>query len=168
MAADEEKESTDVLSLSHPSDILPVMRGFAAEASRTLDIFSHQLVRSLYTDDELVSAMSNLARRGPQSKIRILVRDPRPLYGGNHPLVSLAQRLPSHVLLRVYIEGAADDQMGFFCADSAHLVHFLDEPNLSGYARRNGKAESRHLLAEFQHVWQYGSRTDLNLLRLSI
>lgn len=152
--------------LQHASDVLPFLRDFAAASLRTLDIFSHRLASPIYNDGELVEAISQLARRGPQAKIRILVRDTRSLQGTDHPLVRLAQRLPSHIVIRAYTEGAQDAQMGFFCADAVHLVHFLDEANLKGYARRNARAEARHLLAEFEHLWIYGSKIDKNLLRL--
>ncbi len=157
-----------VYPLEHPSDILVFMREFAADALRSLDIFSHQLSPSIYGDPELTESISQFARRGAQTKVRILVRDTRPLYGADHPLVRLAQRLPSHVHIRAYTEGASDSQLGFFCTDAANLVHFVDEPNLSGYARRNARAESRQLLTEFDNLWVYGSRTDTNLRRLSL
>ena len=70
--------------------------------------------------------------------------------------------------IRAYTEGASDPRMGFFCVDAEHLVHFADEPNLSGYARRHARAESRQLLDEFEHLWIYGSRQDTNLRRLTL
>jgi hypothetical protein len=154
--------------LQHPSDALLFMREFASAALRNVDIFSHQLTASIYGDVELTESISHLARRGAQTQVRILVRDTKPLYGTDHPLVRLAQRLPSHVHIRAYTEGASNALMGFFCTDAANLVHFLDEPNLSGYARRNARAESRHLLTEFENLWVYGSRTDMNLRRLAL
>lgn len=154
--------------LEHPSDVLPFLREFAAAALRHIDIFSHQLALPIYGDSELIEAISQFARRGAHTKVRILVRDTRPLQGSDHPLLRLAQRLPSHIAIRAYLEGAQDEQMGFFCADTTHLVHYLDEPHLKGYARRNARAESRHLLAEFEHLWVYGSKADLNLRRLSL
>lgn len=157
-----------VHTLQHPSDVLPLLREFASLASRSIDIFSHQLTVAIYGDDELAEAVSQLARRGAQTRVRILVRDTRPLQSADHPLVRLAQRLPSHITIRAYTEGAQDAQMGFFCTDASHLIHFLDEPGLKGYARRNARAESRHLLAEFEHLWIYGSKTDVNLRRLSL
>lgn len=152
----------------HPSDILPFMREFAATATRSIDIFSYQLARGLYEDKELLDAVSQLARRGAQARVRILVRDARSLQGNDHSLLTLVQRLPSRMELRVYAEGSPETQMGFFCVDAANLVHFLDEANLSGYARREARAEARQLLGEFDHLWLYGSRTDVNLRRLSL
>lgn len=157
-----------VQPLQHPSDALQFIREFAFSALRRVDIFSHQLSPGIYADAALIDAISQLARRGAQTQVRILVRDTKPLYGADHPLVRLAQRLPSHVHIKAYTEGANNAAMGFFCADASNLVHFLDEPNLSGYARRNARAESRHLLTEFEHLWLYGSRPDSNLRQLSL
>ena len=102
------------------------------------------------------------------SCVHILVRDPRPLYGSDRPLLRLIQRLPSHMHIRVYTDGAANPHLGFFCADAEHLIHFADEPALAGFARRGARAESRKLLNEFEHLWVYGSRQDANLRRLSL
>lgn len=157
-----------VIRLEHPSDVLPLMREFAVLAQRAIDIFSHQLNPALYDDAELADAISTLARKGPQTQVRILVRDPRPLYGSDKPLLRLSQRLPSHIGIRTYIEGASDPRLGFFCADEQHLIHFADEPALKGFARREARAESRPLLDEFEHLWIYGSREDVNLRRLSL
>lgn len=157
-----------VVRLEHPSDVLPLMREFAGLAQRSIDIFSHQLNPALYDDAELVDVISALARRGPQTQIRILVRDPRPLYGCDRPLLTLTQRLPSHMQIRAYTEGASDPRLGFFCADAEHLIHFADEPALTGFAHRQARAESRQLLDEFERLWIYGSQEDANLRRLSL
>lgn len=157
-----------VIRLEHPSDVLPLMREFAGLAQRSIDIFSHQLNPVIYDDTELVDAISALARRGPQTHIRILVRDPRPLYGCERQLLKLVQRLPSRMQIRAYTEGASDPRFGFFCADTEHLIHFADEPALTGFARLGARAESRQLLDEFEHLWIYGSREDENLRRLSL
>jgi predicted GNAT family N-acyltransferase len=157
-----------VIRLEHASDVLPLLREFAGLAQRSIDIFSHQLIPALYDDAELVDAISSLARRGPQTQVRILVRDPRPLYGSDRPLLRLTQRLPSHMHIRAYIEGASDPRLGFFCVDEEHLIHFADEPALTGFARRQARAESRQLLDEFEHLWIYGSQEDANLRRLSL
>ncbi len=152
----------------HPSDILPFMRDFVRSATRTLAVFSHQLTAALYDDPDLTAAISCLARRSVYSQVRLLVRDPRPLYGSDLPLLNLIQRLPSHMEIRAYLEGAADARSGYFIVDSQHLVHFTDEPALTGYACRYARAEARRLLDEFEHLWLYGSHQDENLRRLSL
>lgn len=159
---------TDVIRLEHPSDVLPLMREFAGMAQRSIDIFTHQLNPALYDDEQLLDSVSRLARRGPQTQIRILIRDPRPLYGNDRPILTLSRRLPSHIHLRVYTEGASDARFGFLCVDAEHLLHFTDEPALTGFARRGARAESRQRLDEFEHLWVYGSRQDTNLRQLSL
>jgi hypothetical protein len=164
-----EKNTSDaVIQLAHPSDVVPVMTHFATNGLRSVDIFSIDLNPSIYDDPELVAAISTIARRGKQSRLRILVRNPETLYGGNHGLVALARRLPSRVQIRVYTEGAKDRNLGFFCVDEQHLVYFMDESQWQGFARHDARAESAHALNEFEHLWLYGSVDDPNFRTLTI
>lgn len=161
-------DSDQVHRLQSPADVAEFMSEFAARATRTIDIFSHQLAAAVYDNEELVREISRVTRRSAQSKVRILVRDTRPLYGCDRALINLVMRLPSRAKLRHYTDGAMNPNYGFFCADQKHLVYLADEPNWSGFARAEAKAESRTALDEFNTLWTYGSRNDPNLRRLMI
>lgn len=159
---------TDVHRLANGPDTVTWLREFSRRATRTVDIFSQQLTPALFADTALVDNLSNLARRDAHSRVRVLVRDTRPLQTGTHPLVQLAQRLPSSIEIRRYTEGASDANSGFFCADSRDLVKFSDENPPAGFARRSARAESRALLEEFARLWEHGSEADPNLRVLSL
>lgn len=161
-------ERSNVVSLCHAADVVPLMTGFAEAGVRCVDIFSHCLNPLVYADAQLVAAVSAIARRSRQSQIRVLVRDPTPLYGSAQPLVTLIQRLPSRAQIRAYTEGAKDRYMGFFCVDKQHLVYFSDEQQWQGFAREDAPAESRHILNEFEHLWLYGSVEDPNFRTLTL
>lgn len=161
-------ESNSVISLCHVADVAPIMTGFAKAGVRCVDIFSHCLHPLVYDDGELVGAISAVARRSRQSRIRVLVRDPSPLYGSSQALLTLVQRLPSRAHIRAYTEGAKDRYMGFFCVDKKHLVYFSDEQQWQGFARRDAVAESLHILNEFEHLWLYGSVEDPNFRTLTL
>lgn len=154
---------SDVLRFSTAADAANHISQFATEANRSIDIFSHSLSPLIYGSQSIQAELSRLARRGRNSTIRILVRDTKPLNGVDHPLVSLAKRLPSSIQVKQYIEGAKDPDMGFFCVDGQHLVYFSDEANFEGFARRAAKAESKSFLEEFDYLWQNQSRRDPNL-----
>src|SRR5690606_36922138 len=125
--------------------------------------FTQTLPTGFYADSQLVENLSSLARRNANSKIRIIVRDTRPLLSGSQPLVNLARRLPSSVEIRQYTEGATDPDHSFFCVDRCALVVFSDETIPIGFARKQARAESRKLLEEFNYLWNHGSRNDPNL-----
>lgn len=162
------EQNHPVVPLAHPSEIAPVMMKFAMDGVRSVDIFSHSLSPAIYENSDLVTAISAIARRSRQSRVRILVRNPEPLHGRNRPLFNLVQRLPSRARIRVYTEGAKDPLLGFFCVDKKHLVYFNDETQWQGFARANARAESTHVLNEFEHLWLYGSFDDPNLRTLTL
>ena len=161
-------QSSSVQKITNMSDVAPLMRDFALHGIRSIDIFSHQLNPAVYDNAELIEAISALIRRSRQSRIRVLIRNPSSLYGYDHSLLSLIQRLPSRAYIRAYSEGAKDRFFGFFCVDKKHLIYFNDEAMWQGFARYNAQAESKHLLNEFEHLWLYGSTEDPNFRTLNI
>ncbi len=144
------------------------MLTFAQNAKRSIHIFTNHLAAELYCTDALVKALSAFARANPVSQLRILVRDSRSLHGVDHAIVNLARRLPSHVSIRVLSEDIAEPHIGYFCVDESDLVFFNDEAAHVGFARVEARAEARHWLESFEHLWQKCSINDPNLRLLSI
>lgn len=165
---EEDVRSGAVFRFGQPSEALRLMRSYTRGARSTLDILSYRLVPSVFCDEELLEGISNIARASPRSKIRILVRDTRPLHGAGHALVNLALRLPSRITLRKMTDDIPVSDVGFYCVDRAHLVYFASEANFSGFARYQARAESRQRLAEFEHWWNYASEDDPNLRSLAL
>lgn len=157
-----------VVSISHPHQAAALMTASAVQGLRSVDIFSLRLDGPVYDDTDLIAAISAIARRGKQSRVRILVRDASALCGAGNILLALAQRLPSRVQVKVYTEGARDRDFGFFCVDRQHLVYFNNERIWHGFLRQNARAEARHTLNEFEHLWVYGSVEDPNLRALTL
>lgn len=168
MTSDGFEQDNPVLPLEHPSEAAPIMARFAADGVRSIDIFTDHLSPAVYDDADLIAAISALARRSRQSRLRLLVRNPFPLYGRDRPLLTLIQRLPSRAQIRVYSEGAKDRHMGFFCVDKKHLVYLSNEAHWRGFARYDARAESIHTLNEFEHLWLYGSYEDPNFRTLTL
>lgn len=162
------KEDNPVVRFEHPSDIVPFLQKFTSQGTRFLDIFSQSLSPALYNNQELMDAILTLARYSSHSQIRILVRNNKHLNGADCPLIGLTRKLPSKAQIRIYTEGAKDQDTGFFCVDKKHLIYFNDESNYQGFARTNAKPESKNILEEFEHLWLYGSKEDPNLRQLSI
>lgn len=137
-------------------------------ANRTLDILSHHLEKLLYADGGFVEAISGVARYSANSMVRILLRDSAPLNGANHPLVLLAQRLPSRVIIRTLTEQPQNQDMAYVITDRKRLVYFNDESELVGFACYQAAAEAAHQLNEFEHLWDRHSKSDPNLARLHL
>ena len=158
----------NVHRFEHAHEATAWMQEFAQNARRNIHIFTHTLAPELYCASPLVDAISALARLSAASKVRVLVRDTRPLHGVDHDLVNLARRLPSHIDIKQLTEDIAKPNEGYFCVDESDLVFFNDENTTMGFARRGARAESKHSLDAFEHMWQKCSRHDPNLRLLSL
>ena len=138
------------------------------ETSRHIHLFSQSLTPALFAKREVVTAFSEAARRSRQSRIRILVVEPRPLYGKDIPLIHLAQRLPTRVEVRVYVEGAQRTDLSYVCIDRAHHLLLSDEALCHGAVHWDSPAQTSALLEDFEHIWHSGSRPDDNFKRLNL
>lgn len=161
-------DDQSVTRINGPAEAVTALISATESAKRTIDLFSHQLNPAIYGNEEFVENVSHLVRRSAQSRLRILLRDTRPLYGSDHPLLTLVYRVPSHAQIKRYIDGAQNPNYGFLCVDLRHLVYFSDESVWSGFARLDAPAESRTRLDEFNTLWTYGSKNDPNLKRLTL
>lgn len=157
-----------VLRLENLDQFNRHLKQVSQAANRTLDILSHHLDKPLYAHDGFVEAVSGVARYSANSMVRILLRDSAPLNGANHPLVSIAQRLPSRVIIRTLTEQPQNADSAYVISDRQRLVYFNDESELVGFACYKAAAESLHQLDEFDKLWERHSQSDPNLARLHI
>ncbi len=157
-----------VKRFTSPTDAAEFIHACVAKAHRSIDLFSHHLTPGLYSGEALVDAVSALARSGAQCKVRILIRDSRPLHGTRHPLLLLAQRLPSHIEVKVLAEDLAKLNIAYLIVDQAHVVYFNDEANSQGFISEDARAEAQSLLEAFDPMWESNTKDDPNLRKLSM
>ena len=69
----------------------------ARQASYSIDIFSQDLDAEIYDNKEFERSLFQLARKHPNTRIRILVQDSRKAAQNGHCLIRLAQSLTSSV-----------------------------------------------------------------------
>lgn len=135
-------------------------------ASRCIDIFSQSLPSLIY-NSEFAKALSQFARAHRYSQVRILLTDSQNLGSGN-PVVTLAQRLPSSISLRVLNKEIDATNFGFTCADKQGLVFFNNEEALDGFVNYQARAESAQQLITFDYWWHSHSESDPNLAHLAL
>lgn len=134
---------------------------------RKVDILSNELHHELYGAN-LTRALSRFVRHHRVARVRILVQDTRNLPKRRHPLILLAQRLPSSVIIKQLTEAPQKPEQGYISVDQKALLFFNDEASWEGFANYQARAESMHQLEEFERLWQQHSRSDPNLARLSL
>ncbi len=137
-------------------------------ALRNLKVITSELSPLLYSDEDFLNHLSNLARHSRFSEVQILVQDTTKLVGIRHPIIELSQKLPSKIQIKKCRELPQKKHRSYWIFDNKHLLYFNDERNCQGFANYNAEAASKNLLQDFDYLWQSQSEFDENFYLLSI
>ena len=137
------------------------------QASRALKLVSSDLEKGFYDREEFIEAVSRLARRHRLAEVRLLIRDVKPLVGQSHALLSLMDRLPSKISLRVMHPEYPNSSHSYLLVDSTGVVHRKDPAVYQGFACFNDAGRNRQLSEEFEAMWQRATPSP-ELRRLSL
>ena len=137
-------------------------------AKREMRILTHQLNPLFYGEESTAELISELARHSRFSDLRILIYDTKPLHGKRHPLISLAQRLPSKLQIKKCTLTPKSKDEAFITFDQQMLIYFNAESTCYGFANFNAKAEAKNYEEEFNYLWQSHSQDDENFKILNI
>lgn len=163
-SVDESQSDHPITRFSGPSEASGALISTAQSAKYKLDILSDHL--ALYHNEDIIGAISAFVRRHRSLKARVLVKDSRALRGLSHSLVTLAQKLPSKIQLRVLTEDALPQKASYCLADEA-LTYFELEADSTGFSGID-RARVRQCREIFEQLWQNQSMTDPDLSQLSI
>lgn len=126
----------------------------AAQATRTLDIFSYNLDATVFDTVAFIDAVKQLAIGSNNSRVRILIQEPRDLILRGHRIIELARRVSSRIHLH---RAAMDDRKradSFFIADQTGLIRRAYPERYEGTADFNAAGEARSYLKFFEEAWE--------------
>jgi len=95
----------------------------AKQARHSIDIFTQDMDTALYNNEELEKSIFNLAKRHPNTKIRILAQDTSMAVRNGHRLIKLTQHLTSSVFINNPSREYKDEQCAFLVADKIGLLY---------------------------------------------
>lgn len=137
------------------------------QAQRNLYVVSRFLDKRLFDDSPFLDAVSALARRNPNSRVHILIRDSEPIIKHGHRLVQLSQRLSSSIFIRKLHRQFAQYNEAFVLADT-HGVLYRQQANLfEGVVNFSDPMLVRDLKRQFMQMWE-PSEPDMELTRLPV
>jgi predicted GNAT family N-acyltransferase len=125
-------------------------------ARRQLIIFSRDLEYSLYGQREVLDTLKQFVRRNNNSVMQIILQEPDRMQIKSHPLLELAQRLPSHFSIRVPLEEQhLQSDTAFICNDThGYLFRPLGNRYIGDWSSHL-PVRNRQLHDEFERVWQH-------------
>ena len=137
------------------------------QAHYSIDIFSQDLDAEIYNNNEFEQSVFTLARRHPNTRIRILVQDTRNATQNGHCLIRLAQNLSSFVFIHILSPEYKDEQCAFLVVDKLGLLHRVSAVDKNYKASVNFMSPQRagKLCNFFNEAWEH-STADIQTRRL--
>ena len=126
-----------------------------SRARRQICIYSPDLEPVLYGQADIVQALKQFAIASRGGNILIIVQDPLAVRSQPHPLIDLAQRLPSTFLLRTPVE-AEDLQYpsAFLINDREGYLFRQRSSHYRGVWSPTMPSRNRQLYEQFDAIWQ--------------
>ncbi|MFK7976811.1 MAG: hypothetical protein AB8C02_11790 [Halioglobus sp.] len=144
-----------VTGVSYPEEFLHYAITLCESASRYIDILSPALDHAAFDSAELSSALSALARRSRQTRVRILVQDARNVVSRGHQLLALARRLPSTVHIQVLAEHPDWNGQTVVLRDRDGVLYRPAESDNKGFYEPDSRASTQRHLELFEELWRY-------------
>lgn len=135
-----------------------------ANARRTVVLLSPTLDAQLFGADECLAAVSAFARRSRHTRMRILVEDTKAIAANSHPLLELARRLPSKVLIRRLPADREPAKSSYIVVDEEAVWMLPDRDAYVGWTNQHDRVQARRLADEF--LWLFERSTEDPELRL--
>lgn len=143
--------------------VVELVRG----AARHLYILSPRLDHRVFDNADLVSALSELARRSAQTEIRMLISDSRSLVARGHRLLALARRIPSTVLIRKLEHHPEYKGQTLVIRDRDGLLFKPADSENEAFFQPASRPATQPHLELFEDLWRYSSE-DPELRSLSL
>ncbi len=162
-------ENSDIIDLQSREDNRLAAYQLARKARHYLLIFTHSLDPDVYDNDDMESALFELARRHRTSEIRILVQDSVPAVQRGHRIIRLAQKLTSSIAIRKPAEQYRDVATAYMTADGSGIIYRAmgDEHNYEGYLSYMSAQHASEVEGQFNEIWEH-STPDPQLRRLFV
>ncbi|MCK7594796.1 GNAT family N-acetyltransferase [Pseudomarimonas salicorniae] len=150
-----ESEEIELDGLAACRDALGVL---LHDARRQLYIHTRALERELFSGEPLMQEVRRIATAGRGAEIRILVQDPDTALHDGAPLLALAQRLSSSLLLRQPMEEVESPFAGAYVLNDAGGLLFRPiGSRFEGCFQRHAPGRHRQLMEHFRQAWDRAS-----------
>lgn len=134
--------------------LVAAMQALSDDALRTVVAYVPALDDGLWSSAELIAVVRTFLTGRSQREWRLLVRDTRGIATEHGPLIALAQRLPSLLLLRQADPDHALPARQAFVANDAGLLLLFDADQRPGAVfARDDRGRARKLVEAHDQAW---------------
>lgn len=143
--------------IEYPQPFADWATALVTDASREICILSPDLDHRAFDDRDFAEALSALARRSRQSRVRILVSDYRPMVQRGHRLLALARRLPSSILLQQLNEHPDWKGETLVIKDRSGVLCKPAESDKAAFCEPDSRARTERYLELFNELWRHSA-----------
>jgi len=153
--------------ISSQEELRQAIIDVAAETTRKLSIFTHDLEPGIYDDPDFLDIIKRLCLSQAYARIRVLIADPtRAIKNGNN-FVHLGRRLNTYIEFRHVREDLRTHAESFCIADETALVYRLQASRWEGIADTYEPAVAKLYGKMFDEIWQ-ASDVEIEFRQLGI
>lgn len=162
-------ETSEEVHISTAEENRNAAIALAEQAHHSIDIFSQDMDTEIYDNEAFEQAIFSLAKKHPNTKIRILTRDSRIAVQNGHRLTRLAQQLTSSVFINKPADEYSDEQAAFLIADKTGLLYRATASHRNYKASVNFMTPQRaaKLTEFFNEAWEH-STPDIQVRRIYV
>lgn len=158
-------ETAGRIELERRAEFRTVAARLAAQASREIAIFSHDLDAPVYDQADFIQAVKDLVIHSRTARVRVLIRTNDRVQREGHRLIELARRLPTRIEIRRVNKDYADRTEDYLVVDEAGYLHRQRYTRHEGFADYHAPLQARQYRELFNTVWDV-SEQDSDLRRL--
>ena len=137
------------------------------QARFSIDIFTQDLDAELYNNKEIEQSIFNLAKRHPNTRVRILTQDSQVAVRNGHRLIKLAQNLTSSIFINTPSREFRDERCAFLVVDKLGVLYRVSASNRNYKASINfmSPQHAGRLTDFFNEAWEH-STPDIQTRRI--
>lgn len=154
--AEQSSASKDLWLLDGVADFSAYSEQLVAQSRRSIAILTHNLDTHVYATPEFVQHLSDFVRSSRNAQVQILIKNTKLAIETGHPLIRLAQRLSSKILVRKMTVEPNNKDMSYMLGDTDKLLYKNDDAVHRGFFNLAAASEIKSLREEFNYLWQYG------------
>ncbi len=124
------------------------------QATRSIDILSHDLEARLYDQRPFLEAVKRLSIRSRFSRVRILLQDNSRVQQQGHRLIEMASRLPSRIEIRRPHPDYIDHPENFLIVDARGYIRRHRGNGYQGEADYDNRLQAAQLTRLFSEIWE--------------
>ena len=139
------------------ADKITALIELISAGNQSLRILSDELEPEIFDDEALVKAISALARRHRDSRIKILLKSTRLVVKRRHRLVALQKRMPTLIQIRRLTHLPESHIENYVVVDETGIFFDPRDDDKVCFSNVDDRPFAHHLLLRFEELWQVSS-----------